>query len=139
MRRPNFSFQNLKKFRFDNCKPPADGGCPIIAHLGINPSRQLESTNLYRAAIGSLSWLAINVRFDIAYAVNQCAQWSHKPTTEAWKAVGRIFKYLAGKKDLRLVFKKQNQPIYNASCDADWAGGATGYSVGAIFISLEIV
>ena len=67
---------------------------------------------------------------DETHELCHCAQWSHAPTGEAWKAIGRIFKYLAGRKDLRLIFRKQQKPIYNVSCDADWAGGKNTHSNG---------
>ena len=79
----------------------------------------------YKTAAGALFWIARGTRFDISYAVSQAARFMEAPTVRHWKAVLRIFKYLAGTvlrkvrmgpaggvNDLKLV----------SYTDSDWAG-----------------
>ena len=50
----------------------------------------------YREAIGSLIFAATCTRPEIAFAVNQAAQFSNEPKRQHWMAVKRILAYLKG-------------------------------------------
>lgn len=61
-------------------------------------------------------------RPDIAFAVNQCAKYSQKPTTAHLTAIMKILRYLKGSMDYGLHYESNlEREIYGFS-DADFAG-----------------
>jgi hypothetical protein len=59
---------------------------------------------LYRATVGSLMYLAIGTRPDIAFTVSTVTQFSAEPGKAHWEAVKRIYRYLLGTKKLALTY-----------------------------------
>ena len=53
----------------------------------------------YREAVGSLMYVAMGTRPDIAFATSTVAQYSDNPGWKHWEAVNKIFRYLSGMKD----------------------------------------
>lgn len=53
-----------------------------------------SQTKQYQAAIGSLIYLMLGSRPDLAYAINKLAQYSSKPTQRHWKGVKRIIRFV---------------------------------------------
>jgi len=76
----------------------------------------------YPSIIGMLLYLSGNSRPDIAYAVNQCARFTHNPRKSHAIAVKRILRYLKGTMDQGLILKPH--PNFKIDCyvDADFAG-----------------
>ncbi|KAG9225295.1 hypothetical protein CCMSSC00406_0009851 [Pleurotus cornucopiae] len=58
----------------------------------------------YCEAIGALMYVAMGTRPDIAFAVSTLAQFSDNPGWAHWEAVGLVFRYLLGTKNLELVY-----------------------------------
>lgn len=58
----------------------------------------------YRELIGSLMYLAVGTRPDIAFAVSTLSQFLENPGEVHWEAARRILRYLKGTKDWRLTF-----------------------------------
>ena len=81
---------------------------------------------MYQSAVGSLLYLSVATRPDIAYAVSNVAQFSANPTTQHWTAVKRIMRYLRGTINLGLVFTPQGKCDCVGFSDADWAGDLYG-------------
>lgn len=96
----------------------------------------LEVSVPYREAVGSLMYAACTTRVDIAFAVNRISRACVKPTVSDWQATKRIFRYLCGKENLGLTYRRYG-PIEDnklvAYCDSDFAGdqqtsrSTTGY------------
>jgi len=93
----------------------------------------------YKTAVGALFWIARGTRFDIAYAVSQAARFMEAPTVRHWKAVVRIFRYLAGTIGQKLRMGPRggvNDLLLRSYTDSDWAGdietrkSRTGWLVG---------
>ncbi|GBM60262.1 Retrovirus-related Pol polyprotein from transposon TNT 1-94 [Araneus ventricosus] len=84
----------LKRFNLDGANPhtiPADPGTILSSDSNPLP----EGTNIpYREAIGSLMFLAITTRPDIAFVVNVVRRFQSNPGQVHWNAVKRIFRYL---------------------------------------------
>ena len=55
-------------------------------------------THGYANLIGSLMYLVIATRPDIAYAINKLAQYTSAPKPRHWTAIKRVFRYLKGTK-----------------------------------------
>jgi transposase InsO family protein len=94
----------------------------------------------YATLIGSLMYLAIGTRPDIAYSVQRLAQFTQDPKPVHWTAVKRIFRYLKGTRTLGLTYgggeDELNDEELNIYCDADWASDADRKSVSGYVITL---
>ena len=53
----------------------------------------------FKEATGSLMYLMLSTRPDIAFAVNQISQFCKNPRPAHWAAAKRIFTYLRGPRD----------------------------------------
>jgi len=81
----------------------------------------------YATAIRSLMYAALATRPDIAYAVQQLAQFTKHPRPKHWTAVKRIFRYLKGIQTHALTFRGSDiswTTELTFFCDADWASNA---------------
>lgn len=85
-------------------------------------SIDIEEDIPFREAIGSLMYLAIATRPNIAYAVSTISQKLQKPSKADWEMVKRIFKYLKGNKNYGLFYKASyNNGILEVFSDSDYA------------------
>ncbi|KAK3880875.1 hypothetical protein Pcinc_014673 [Petrolisthes cinctipes] len=112
----------LKMFGMEDSKPvetPADPNqkvCKATDECTIFDKEQ------YQSAVGSLLYLSVKTRPDIAYAVNSVTRYSTKPTSQHWKAVKRIMRYLKGTRDLGILYNYNGSTDFVGYSDADWAG-----------------
>ena len=128
----------LCRFGMNDCKPvstPSDTNQKLSADMCDSNEMKHESlTNVpYQEAVGSLLYLAQGTRPDIAFAVNDVSRFNNKFGVAHWTAVKRIFRYLRGTVDLKLVYSKTGNQMLNGFTDADWASdvdkrrSCTGY------------
>ena len=93
----------LKATGMANCKPcstPMDNS--NLQKEDYEASKS-EAT-AYQQLLGSLLWLAIMTRPDIAYAVNKCSRYASNPSSTHFGAAKRILRYLAGTRDLGIKY-----------------------------------
>jgi hypothetical protein len=77
----------------------------------------------YRKQIGSLMYLMTKTRPDIAFAVNCCARFMSNPDATHYRALDRIWKYLAGTVDYSLVYTASEHRLHlSGFVDSDWGG-----------------
>lgn len=76
----------------------------------------------YHEAVGSLMYLAIGTRPDIAFALSTVSQYLESPDKIHWNAVKRVLKYLKGTVDFGLIFESKPNLELLAYSDADYAG-----------------
>ena len=77
----------------------------------------------YPSVVGMLIYLASNSRPDIAFAVHQCARFTHHPRLIHEQALKRIGRYLVGTKTKGLILDpKRNDLGIDLYVDADFAG-----------------
>ena len=76
----------------------------------------------YPSVIGMLMYLATNSRPDIAFAVNQCARFTHNPKRTHETAIKRIVRYLKATKDKGMVIDPTGILNLDLYADADFAG-----------------
>ncbi|KRZ03009.1 Retrovirus-related Pol polyprotein from transposon TNT 1-94, partial [Trichinella zimbabwensis] len=137
----NYIRRVLLKFNMESCKSVATPGDPSIKlSKDMAPSNDDETNQMqlipYQAAVGSLIFLMNCTRPDISFEVSKVAQFAENPGLSHWKAVQRIFRYIKGTEDLKLVYcsnlkrdkigipSMENQHQLIAFCDSDWAGDA---------------
>ncbi|MGH3053369.1 MAG: reverse transcriptase domain-containing protein, partial [Gaiellaceae bacterium] len=76
----------------------------------------------YASVVGMLMYLANNSRPDIAFAVNQCARFTHNPRSSHAKAVKMIVRYLAKTRTEGLTLEPSGTLSVDCHVDADFAG-----------------
>ena len=110
----------VDRFRMTDAKGVATPLESCLDHLGEDG----EVVKVpYREAIGSLMYLMVGTRPDIAFSVSRLARYVEHPTAAHWSAVKRIIRYVKETKHLGIVYGGQNcglEPL--AYVDADWAG-----------------
>jgi hypothetical protein len=80
-------------------------------------------TGPYREAIGSLMYLMVGTRPDLAFCVGRLAKYVQKPTMVQWEALKRVMRYVIHTRKLGLVFGGTKASMTPAVyVDADWAG-----------------
>jgi hypothetical protein len=88
----------------------------------------------YQRQIGSLMYLMTKTRPDIAFAVSCCARFMSNPDATHFRALDRVWKYLAGTVDYSLVYTTSEHRLHlSGFVDSDWGGdyptrkSTTGY------------
>lgn len=124
----------LRKFNMSQCKTVTT---PIEANCKLNNVSQELPNVPYQSLIGSLMYLAVNSRPDIAYVISYLSQFNTKFTSEHWKAAKRVLQYLKGTIDYSLIYRNDDKKIVGYA-DADWANGADRKSYsGFVFMLSE--
>ena len=107
----------LAKFKMQSANPART---PMVERL-VNSTDLDISDFPYRGVIGSLMYLMVGTRPDIAVAVSELSRYLEKPSIEHVIAANRVLRYLVGTKDYKLLFDGNLplQPV--AYADADYA------------------
>ena len=112
----------LQAYRMEDC---ALASTPMDGYESIAPARLDEARadiQLYQQAVGSLQYSSVGTRMDITYAVGRLSQHLMDPAIRHWNGVLRVFRYLQGTIDYRLVFHLGNgDAILEGFTDADYA------------------
>jgi hypothetical protein len=121
----------LSKYDMDNCKPLST---PLSASTKLSKVGEPLDTGQhgYAQLIGSLMYLSVCTRPDIAQAVGALARHMSAPTVAHWKAAKGVLRYIAGTATYGIKFGGTSLSL-EAYCDADYAGdvdtrrSTTGY------------
>jgi hypothetical protein len=80
----------------------------------------------YVSAVGSLMYVMVYTRLDIAHEVGFLSKYMSKPGKEHWTIVKRVFKYLCGTTNYGLCYKGRpgldKVVEIHGFVDAGWAG-----------------
>jgi hypothetical protein len=99
---------------------PMNSGTKLVpAASGYQASDTLRTR--YQRAIGSLMYVMMGTRPDIAFAVSVVSRFASNPDNTHWLAVQQIFRYLRGTIDHELVYSGNLSPLVGYT-DSDWAG-----------------
>lgn len=110
----------LEKFNMSACNTVSMPSDPNQTLYSLDDSE--VSSYPYRELIGSLMYLAIGTRADIAYAVGVASRFMEKPTVMHERAVKRILKYLKNTLTFGILFSSDKNNNLYAYSDADYAG-----------------
>jgi hypothetical protein len=75
----------------------------------------------YQRIVGSLMYIMLGTRGDIAYAVSMASRYLANPGPQHMKLARRILRYLKSTKSLRLTYRGHLQMLKGFT-DADWGG-----------------
>lgn len=107
----------LKRFNMEESNPVST---PCKKRESTLEDKELKNTP-YREAVGSLIYLAISTRPDIAFSVSVVSQALESAKQSDLQTVKRIFKYL--RLSTKLLYRANYQPgMLEAFSDADYAG-----------------
>jgi hypothetical protein len=70
--------------------------------------------------IGSLLYIILSTRVDIAFTVIKLARYTSNPSNIRFIAVKRVFKYLKGTKDYRITYYKNASRFISGYYNADY-------------------
>lgn len=113
----------LTRFDMHECKPvntPSNTGIKLSAQMVTNEN-DLTGKVPYQEAVGSLIHLTNCTRADIAFAVNEVSKFNQKHSQEHWTAVKRIFRYLRGTIDMKVLYTRKESNEMHAFCNSDFA------------------
>jgi hypothetical protein len=94
---------------------------------GYAPTKSLDKVadpeirSAFQTVIGSLLYLMLGTRPDIAFAVTKLAQFAANPTRDHLDKALYICRYLVGTQDYRLTYDGAGGEGLNACTDSDWA------------------
>jgi len=109
----------LTKFGMAVCNPI---GTPLEVGLQLVKANESDDALPYREAVGSLMYLMVGTRPDLAFAIGKLSQFISCYGKEHWAAIKRVLQYVKGSMDKGLVFDKSSSCVLQGFSDADWAG-----------------
>ena len=92
----NYVTNIIKEAKMETCNPSATPGTAALRATDEHEqdlSKEEHAT--YRKVVGKLQWL-VYTRPDLAYATKELARSLNKPTTQDWKRVKHLVRYLQG-------------------------------------------
>lgn len=113
--------QLLEKFDMSDCN---SAETPIECKLNLDKSDVCEQQLPYQKLIGSLMYLAVLTRPDIAYSVSYLSQFNNCYSSVHWHYAKRVLKYLSQTKAYCLKYSRENSELVGF-VDADWASDTT--------------
>lgn len=112
--------QLMQKFNMSEC---STAETPIECKLNLEKSEVCEDNIPYQRLIGSLMYLAVLTRPDIAYSVSYLSQFNNSYSHVHFNYAKRILRYLYKTKDYYLKYS-QGKADLTGYVDADWASDA---------------
>ena len=132
----------LQRFGMQDCK----GVSIPLSHgtyfsVGQSPDGDEEKEQMsaipYRQAVGSLMYLMVSTRPDIAAAVQVLSRFGSNPGPAHWSGVKRVLQYVQRTINFGLVFKRGQGVTLSGFCDADFSSCLdTSRSTGGYVFSL---
>jgi hypothetical protein len=109
---------------------------PQVSAISLTPAEKTK----YREMIGCLMYAAVMTRPDISFAVSNLSQYLDAPRTTHLHAVTRVFRYLSGTNNLKLVLGGLDSTVFGYS-DSDWASQIHRHSISgfAFFVGKGVV
>ncbi|KAJ1518951.1 hypothetical protein ONE63_011439 [Megalurothrips usitatus] len=105
----------LERFGMENTYPV---GTPLLYGTQLQPDLDCGDQPFQRL-IGSLMYLSVATRPDLAHAVSYPSQFTTRYSEEHWVAAKRVLRYLKGSLTLSLCYRKSDQHL-KIYADANW-------------------
>ena len=105
------SMHGLDTHNMADCKPalmPMETGIVLEkSDKEYTPSHDFMTR--YQSMLGSIMYIMLQTRPDIAYVVSKLSQYSSKPNEKHLQALKQVLWYLSGTKDLGLTFDRKEK------------------------------
>ena len=131
----------LERFGFLEChtvSTPIEPGAVLVSNQ--EPDAKVDQA-LYRSILGSIMYLMLCTRPDLAFAVGKLSKFSANPNQQHMNAVKRLLRYVGKTRNLGLhfgPFTESGKPTPTVFSDADWAGDKeTRRSTGAYVCTIS--
>ena len=98
------------------------------------PKPEVPVNKSSRSVLGSLHWLAMQTRMDLAYPVNQLSLIQTNPTVLDLKALNKVVKEAKSRSNLKLVYSKVNNKCLVVEADASFARNYDGSTSGGYIV-----
>ena len=122
MGHPAYVEKVLEKQKMSDSKPVGTPINPGSHLLKATEDEEAVEQQQYQSLVGSLMYLSVCTRPDIAYAVGCLARFSSKPNRSHWTAAKRVLRYLKGTANCGIAFTRSESEECIGFSDADWAG-----------------
>jgi hypothetical protein len=126
MSQRQYTLDMLERYGMSDCSPVTTPMNPSVKlSTSDSPSTPDQVTAMkdipYINAVGSLMYLAVATRPDIAYAVGVLCRFNSNPGPAHWTAVKHLFRYLKGTLDMKLVYapSPDSTHLFTSYSDAD--------------------
>ncbi|MBW0536454.1 hypothetical protein O181_076169 [Austropuccinia psidii MF-1] len=128
----------LDLYGMTSCKPVDTPLMPNSHMQAASESKKEELEKLgvnYCSAVGSLSYLSVATRPDLAFPVSALSQFLENPGIEHWKCFLHVLKYLKGTSAMEPTYQRNSMKPPIAYSDADWGNckttrqSVTGYLI----------
>ena len=128
----------LRRFNMEECKPisvPLSPGEKLSHEQGAftETERRAMEVTPYRQVVGSLMYLMVCTRPDLAAAIGILARFMQDPGRPHWEAAKRVLRYVQHTRKLGLHYARRQNLEIVGFCDSDWGGdpdtrkSTTGY------------
>jgi hypothetical protein len=107
----------LHKFNMQDCKTAQT---PMEERLSLGKGESCNTELPYQQLIGSLMYLAVLTRPDIAFSVGYLSQFNNCHDHEHWAHAKRVLRYLKRTKHYCLRYSREHNSKLTAFVDADW-------------------
>jgi len=115
-----FILNVLQRFNMQECNgvhTPMEPGRRLVA---AQDSDKLIDQREYQSLVGSLMYIAVRTRPDLAFALSVLSKYNSKPTTDHLLATKRVLRYLMETSGMALVYGSVDKLI--GYTDSDFAG-----------------
>ncbi|KAI0992742.1 hypothetical protein K3495_g15443, partial [Podosphaera aphanis] len=116
-----YSKKILKRFGFENAHKVSTPLDPNVTLCKGCEEDRLENMKEYQAIVGSLMYLVIGSRPDLAYTVTLLSQFASCPNDSHMRAAKRTLRYLAGTADWDLFYPFGSNKLLEVYADASYA------------------
>ena len=99
---------------------PMEAGA-VLGKAGSEYQATQEFKTNYQSMLGSIMYIMLQTRPDIAYAISKLSQFSSNPTERHFQALKRVLQYLKGTQDLGLTYRKEKKGELLGWTDSSWA------------------
>lgn len=102
-----------------DCKPVSS---PMEVNVQLHRDAGAATADVpYAEMVGSLLYLTVNTRPDLAYCAGVLSRFVANPCDVHWKAAKRVLRYIAGTIDRGIVYQRGGVAV-EAFADSDYAG-----------------
>ena len=110
--------------------PMSDGFMILPEDVSEEPTATMEAE--FRSLIGSLSFAAITVRWDITYAVSVLSRYLMKPNKKVIAEARRVVKYLMGTRDFKITWTTSPEKLKREEVNKLWACADASFAADVI-------